>query len=408
MKAMLCRAWGAPDVLRLEDVPPPALRSGEVRIRVRASGVNFADSLMVSGTYQVKPPFPFTPGLEAAGEVMETGSGVTGLRTGQRVIAVLRNGGSYAEEIVLDAATVVPIPETMDFVTAAAFPVAYGTSHFALTHRGRLQSGETLLVLGAAGGVGLTAVEIGKVLGARVIAAAGDADKLAVAQSRGADELIDYRSESIRDRVRELTRRGHRFSRYADDCNIYVRSRRAGERGMASMSRFLTNKLRLKVNEAKSAVARPEERKFLGFSISNDGSERRIAPKALDKFKTQVRDKTRRTRGISLPQLIEDLTPYLIGWRGYFGFCQTPRVLTNLEAWIRRRLRSYLWRQWHNGHNRFTDLRRRGVPKFHAAVAAGSPTGFWRMSGHPAVQQALRNHYFDSLGLPRLYLSAQA
>src|SRR6516225_5528423 len=165
----------------------------------------FRRQLMVGGTYQVKPPFPFTPGLEAAGEVIETGSGVTGLRTGQRVLAVLRNGGSYAEEIVLDAATVVPIPETMDFVTAAAFPVAYGTSHFALTHRGRLQSGETLLVLGAAGGVGLTAVEIGKVLGARVIAAAGDADKLAVAKSRGADELIDYRSESIRDRVRELT-----------------------------------------------------------------------------------------------------------------------------------------------------------------------------------------------------------
>ena len=190
--------------------------------------------------------------------------------------------------------------------------------------------------------------------------------------------------------------------------NIYVRSRRAGERVMASMSRFLTQKLRLKVNEAKSAVARPEERKFLGFSISNDGSERRIAPKALDKFKTQVRDKTRRTRGISLQQLIEDLTPYLIGWRGYFGFCQTPRVLTNLEAWIRRRLRSYLWRQWQNGHNRFNELRRRGVPKFSAAVAAGSPTGFWRMSGHPAVHQALRNHYFDSLGLPRLYVSVHA
>jgi len=130
--------------------------------------------------------------------------------------------------------------------------------------------------------------------------------------------------------------------------------------------------------------------------------------KALDKFKTQVRDRTRRTRGISLQQLIEDLTPYLIGWRGYFGFCQTPRVLTNLEAWIRRRLRSYLWRQWQNGHNRFNELRQRGVPKFSAAVAAGSPTGFWRMSGHPAVQQALRNHYFDSLGLPRLHVVAQA
>src|SRR5712675_1439143 len=207
---------------------------------------------------------------------------------------------------------------------------------------------------------------------------------------------------------KELTRRGHRFCRDADDCNIYVRSRRAGERVMASVSRFLTQKLRLKVNEAKSAVAQPEERKFLGFSISNDGSERRIAPKALDKFKMQIRDLTRRTRGISLPQLIEDLSPYLIGWRGYFGFCQTPRVLTNLEAWIRRRLRSYLWRQWQNGRNRFKELRRRGVPKFNAAVAAGSPTGFWRMSGHPAVQQALRNHYFDSLGLPRLYVSVQA
>jgi len=207
---------------------------------------------------------------------------------------------------------------------------------------------------------------------------------------------------------KELERRGHRFCRYADDCNIYVRSRRAGERVMASVSRFLTSKLRLKVNEAKSAVARPEERKFLGFSIANDGSERRIAPKALGKFKAQIRDMTRRTRGISLPQLVKELAPYLIGWRGYFGFCQTPRVLTNLEAWIRRRLRLYLWRQWQNGPNRFKELRRRGVPKFNAAVAAGSPTGFWRMSGHPAVQQALRNPFFDALGLPRLYVSAPA
>ena len=206
----------------------------------------------------------------------------------------------------------------------------------------------------------------------------------------------------------ELARRGHRFCRYADDCNIYVRSRRAGERVMASVSRFLTNKLRLKVNEAKSAVARPEERKFLGFSISNDGSERRIAPTALDKFKTRIRGMTRRTRGISLQQMIDELRPYLIGWRGYFRFCQTPRVLTNLEARIRRRLRMYLWRQWQNGRNRFKELRQRGVSKFPAAVAAGSPTGFWRMSGHPAVQQALRNHHFDSLGLPRLYVAAQA
>jgi hypothetical protein len=139
---------------------------------------------------------------------------------------------------------------------------------------------------------------------------------------------------------KKLTRRGHRFCRYADDCNIYVRSIRAGERVMASVSRFLTTKLRLKVNEAKSAVARPEERKFLGFSMSNDGSERRIAPRALDTFKERIREMTSRTRGLSLAQIIEELTPYLVGWSGYFGFCQTPRVLTNLEAWIRRRLRS--------------------------------------------------------------------
>jgi RNA-directed DNA polymerase len=207
---------------------------------------------------------------------------------------------------------------------------------------------------------------------------------------------------------KELTRRGLRFCRYADDCNIYVRSRRAGERIKTSVSRFLTNKLRLKVNEAKSAVARPEERKFLGFSIANDGSERRIAPKALAKFKAQIREMTRRTRGFSLPQMVNDLAPYLLGWRGYFGFCQTPRMLTNLEAWIRRRLRAYLWRQWQNGPNRFKELRQRGLAKFHAAVAAGSPTGFWRMSGHPAVQQALRNPYFDGLGLPRLYVPDKA
>ena len=175
-----------------------------------------------------------------------------------------------------------------------------------------------------------------------------------------------------------------------------------------TLSRFLTNKLRLKVNEAKSAVARPEERKFLGFSISNDGSERRVAPKALDKFKGRIRDMTRRTRGFSLQQLIKELKPYIVGWRGYFGFCQTPRVLTNLEAWIRRRLRLYLWRQWRTGQNRFKELCHRGISKFNAAVAAGSPTGIWRMSGHPSVQQALRNRYFDSLGLPQIYVPAQA
>jgi RNA-directed DNA polymerase len=207
---------------------------------------------------------------------------------------------------------------------------------------------------------------------------------------------------------RELTRRGHRFCRYADDSNIYVRSRQAGERVMASVSRFLTRKLRLTVNAAKSAVARPAERSFLGFCLANDGRLRSIAPQGLTRFKRRVRDLTRRTRGVSLPQLIEPLARYLRGWRQYFGFCQTPRELAHLDAWIRQRLRMYLWRQWRNGRNRFRELRRRGVPKFRAAVAAGSPTGYWRMARHPAVQQALRNAYFDTLGLPRLAPSSLA
>jgi len=205
MKAVLCREWGGPDSLRFEEVSARKPKPDEARIRVRACGVNFADTLMIAGKYQIKPEFPFTPGLEAAGEVVEIGTEVNHLAIGQRALAVLRFGGGYAEEIVINADAVVPIPDSMDFVTAAAFPVAYGTSHFALTHRGHLKPGETLLVLGAAGGVGLTAVEIGKQLGARVIAAAGSPEKLAVAREHGADELIDYQRESIRDRVRDLT-----------------------------------------------------------------------------------------------------------------------------------------------------------------------------------------------------------
>jgi NADPH2:quinone reductase len=205
MKAILCREWGGPETLRLDEAARPPLRPNEARIRVRAAGVNFADTLMIAGKYQVRPEFPFTPGLEAAGEVIEIGAAVRHLEPGRRVLAVLRFGGGYAEEIAIDADAVVPIPDAMDFVTAAAFPVAYGTAHFALTHRGHLAKGETLLVLGAAGGVGLAAVEIGKELGARVIAAAAGPEKLAVARAHGADELIDYQRESIRDRVRELT-----------------------------------------------------------------------------------------------------------------------------------------------------------------------------------------------------------
>jgi NADPH2:quinone reductase len=207
MKAARCHRWGMPETLVVEEVARSALRPHEARIRVRAAGVNFADSLMVARQYQVKPAFPFIPGLEAAGEVVETGAAVKGLRPGQRIMMFLRHGGGYAEEIVIDPAATAfaAIPDEMDFATAAAFPVAYGTAHFALTHRGGLRPGETLLVLGAAGGVGLAAVEIGKNLGARVIAAAGTPEKLAVARDHGADELIDYRNESIRDRVRDLT-----------------------------------------------------------------------------------------------------------------------------------------------------------------------------------------------------------
>jgi NADPH2:quinone reductase len=205
MKAMLCRDWGEPEALSLGELPSRPLAAEEVRIRVRACGVNFADTLMIAGRYQVKPDRPFAPGLEAAGEVLECGMRVTQLRPGQRVMAITRAGGAYADELVVGAASAVPIPEAMDFVTAAGFPIVYGTAHFALTHRGSLKLGETLLVLGAAGGVGLAAVEIGKRLGARVIAAAGGAEKLAVARAHGADDLVDYRTESIRDRVRALT-----------------------------------------------------------------------------------------------------------------------------------------------------------------------------------------------------------
>src|SRR3954464_11460027 len=182
---------------------------------------------------------------------------------------------------------------------------------------------------------------------------------------------------------RELTRRGHRFCRFADDCNIYVRSRRSGERVMASACHFLTTRLQLKVNESKSAVARSGERKFLGFTISNDPEPvRQIAVKALEKCKDRVRELTSRTLGVSLPQLTPPLARYLIGWRGYFGFCQTPIVVRNLDAWIRRRLRMYIWRQWKNGRTRYAQLRRLGVSHFHAGIAAGVGSAYWRMARH--------------------------
>jgi RNA-directed DNA polymerase len=202
---------------------------------------------------------------------------------------------------------------------------------------------------------------------------------------------------------RELERRGLRFARYADDCNVYVRSRRAGERVMASITRFITTKLKLKVNEQKSAVARPWERKFLGFSFTaNREPKRRIAPKAVLRFKEKVRELTRRTRGVSTERMAEDLARYLRGWIGYFGKCQTPSVLDDLEKWFRRRLRSAIWKQWKRGTVRFAELRKRGVGKDLAAQTAGSAHGPWRLAESPGLHFALPNAYFDSLGIPRL------
>ena len=205
MRAIICEHWGPPADLRFAEIPQRPLDAGQARIRVRASGVNFADILMVGGSYQVKPAFPFSPGLESAGEVIEVAAGVENVAPGDRVLAVSRFGGGYTEELVVDARAVVPIPASMDYVTAAAFPVAYGTSHFALTHRGGLKPGEWLVVTGAAGGVGLTAVEIGKQLGARVIAIAGGPGKCAVARDYGADATIDHHDGKVGDRIKELT-----------------------------------------------------------------------------------------------------------------------------------------------------------------------------------------------------------
>lgn len=204
MKAIICREPREPLALEYGDLPSPALKSGEVRVAVKAAGVNYADSLMVTGKYQVRPPTPFSPGLEAAGEVIEVGPDVTRLEVGDRVLGIASWGG-YAEELVAEESRFLAIPDGMDYVTAAGFSLTYGTSHLALGYRARLQPGETLVVHGAGGGVGLTAVEIGKLMGARVIATAGSAEKLELAKSRGADELINYREEDVRQRLLTLT-----------------------------------------------------------------------------------------------------------------------------------------------------------------------------------------------------------
>jgi RNA-directed DNA polymerase len=199
---------------------------------------------------------------------------------------------------------------------------------------------------------------------------------------------------------KELETRGLNFVRYADDCNIYVRSQRAGERVMASIEAFLTKRLKLKVNKAKSAVNRPVKRKFLGFSYTNRKQpRRRIAPQSLARFRSRVRELTRRTRGKSLAQVIKELNVYLIGWRGYFGFCETPSTLSELDQWTRRRLRALVWKQWRHGPNRFVELRRCGVGRVMAAQTASSPRGPWRLSASPVLSMALSKAFFKSLGL---------
>jgi NADPH2:quinone reductase len=206
MKAVFCKQLGGPENLAIGESDPPIPGPNDVHIRVRAAGLNFADTLQIAGKYQSKLKPPFIPGMEVAGEIISLGSEVTRpLRIGQRVMAFMRGGGAFAEEALVDCEWLVPIPDEMDDIIAAGFPTVYGTSNFALKHRGQLKKGETLLVLGAAGGVGLTAVELGKQMGARVIAAAGGEKKCNVTLDHGADFAIDYKSESIKDRVREIT-----------------------------------------------------------------------------------------------------------------------------------------------------------------------------------------------------------
>lgn len=202
---------------------------------------------------------------------------------------------------------------------------------------------------------------------------------------------------------RELEGRGHRFVRYADDCNIYVRSARAGQRVMASVTRYITQELKLKVNEAKSAVGRPQERKFLGFSFSaGPGVKRVIAPPALDRFKERIREITRRAKGVSMGTTMGELAPYMRGWRNYFGFCETPEVLIYLTRWVRVRLRAALWRQWKTPRRRRAALIALGVSPRLAGNTAGSGRGPWYLARAKALSVGLPNAHFKSLGLPSL------
>ena len=204
MRALICREHGEPEVLALENVPAPKLLPGTVRVRVRAAGVNFADLLMLRGTYQEKPEFPFIPGLEAAGEVIEVNDDVTDLAVGQSVV-VLPPNGAFAEEVVVPAHRAFVLPDKLDPLVAAGFPITYGTAHGSLVWRAALKPGETVAVHGAAGGVGLASVEVARALGGRVIASARGAEKLSLARSHGADAVIDYSTEDLKLRLKELT-----------------------------------------------------------------------------------------------------------------------------------------------------------------------------------------------------------
>jgi NADPH2:quinone reductase len=204
MKAVLCKEWGLPETLVVEDVPSPVAGPGEVLVEVHAAGVNFPDTLIIQKKYQYQPDLPFSPGGEVAGVVKAVGEGVTAWKPGDRVLASSTWGG-YAQEIVVKAERAMPIPEGMDFVTASAYVLAYGTSLHALKDRAKLAAGETLLVLGAAGGVGISAIEIAKAMGARVIACASSEDKLALCRERGADETINYATEDLRECIKALT-----------------------------------------------------------------------------------------------------------------------------------------------------------------------------------------------------------
>lgn len=204
MRAVVCRELSGVEGLRLEERPPPEPGPGEIRIRVRAAGLNFADTLMLKGQYQDRPPLPFVPGMEIAGQVERCGDGVAGFTPGERVMATLDHGG-FAEEAVARAGDVVRLPDGIDYVTAAGFAIAYGTAYGALTWAARLRAGETLVVHGAAGGVGLATVECGRALGARVIATARGEAHLAVARAHGAEATIDTGREDLRARIKELT-----------------------------------------------------------------------------------------------------------------------------------------------------------------------------------------------------------